>query len=86
MTFAAFVLFGVLPLVSFIYELLTPGLMSPYVTSSLVTGAAFFAVGAIKGRFVEQKWYRAGIETVIVGGTGAVLAYLVGIVLKNFVS
>jgi vacuolar iron transporter family protein len=87
MTFAAFVLFGVLPLVSFLYEFITRAqVISPYLISSLVTGVAFFAVGAIKGRFVGQKWHHAGAETFVVGGTAAVLAYLVGIVLGRVVT
>jgi vacuolar iron transporter family protein len=87
MTFAAFVLFGALPLFSFLYELFVPArLISPYLTSSFVTAVAFFAVGAIKGRFVGQKWYRAGGETFIIGGAAALLAYLVGAMLKGIAS
>ena len=86
MTFAAFVLFGALPLLSFLYEFFAPARPgSPYWTSSFVTGVAFFVVGAIKGRVVEQKRYRAGAETFIVGGLAAVLAYLVGVILKGVV-
>jgi VIT1/CCC1 family predicted Fe2+/Mn2+ transporter len=86
-TFAAFVLFGALPLLSFIYEFFaSASLVSPYVSSSVATGVAFFVVGAIKGRFVEERWYRAGAETLLIGGAAAALAYLVGIVLKDVVS
>jgi VIT1/CCC1 family predicted Fe2+/Mn2+ transporter len=56
------------------------------VTSSFITSATFFAVGAIKGRFVGQKWYRAGTETFIVGTAAAVLAYLAGVALRDIVS
>src|SRR5688572_14600987 len=60
MTFSAFVLFGALPLLPFIYIFLkSAGSMSPYFASSFVTAVAFFAVGTLKGRFVGQKWYRA---------------------------
>jgi vacuolar iron transporter family protein len=84
MTFAAFVLFGTLPLLSFLYEFsLSATLMSPYLISSFASGVAFFVVGAIKGRLVGQKWYRGGAETFIVGGAAAALAYFVGIVLKG---
>src|SRR5262245_45749049 len=64
MTFAAFVLFGALPLISFLYEFFAPATaISPYTTSSVIAGLAFFIVGAIKGRFVGQNGYRAGAET-----------------------
>jgi VIT1/CCC1 family predicted Fe2+/Mn2+ transporter len=86
-TFAAFVLLGALPLMPFIIDYLSPGgLWSPYLTSSFLSGLAFFLVGAIKGRFVLQKWYWAGMETLMVGGVAAALAYFVGIALRSVVT
>jgi VIT1/CCC1 family predicted Fe2+/Mn2+ transporter len=86
-TFSAFILSGALPLVSFLCELFSPGsLIEPFFMSSLMAGAALFLVGAIKGRFVFQKWYWSGAETFTVGGTAAALAYLVGAVLRGVVS
>jgi len=85
MTFTAFVLFGALPLFPFLYKFLTAGTTSPYRASSFFAAIAFFAVGAVKGRFVGQKWYRAGTETLAVGGVAAILAYLVGLALSGVV-
>jgi VIT1/CCC1 family predicted Fe2+/Mn2+ transporter len=83
-TFSAFVLSGALPLIPFIWKFLSPGSqIEPYFVSSLMTGIAFFLVGAIKGRFVFQRWYTAGLETFIVGGVAAGLAYLVGVGLRG---
>jgi len=79
-TFAAFVLLGSLPLIPFILGI------HPYEVSSLITAAAFFLVGAVKGRFISQNWYRSGFETFLVGGVAALLAYLVGISLRGLVS
>ena len=85
-TFVAFVVVGAIPLCVFITDSL--GLVeipSLYLISTVMTGVAFFAVGAFKARFVDEKWYTAGIETLFVGGLAAGLAYVVGLMLKDFV-
>lgn len=83
-TFASFILIGALPLVAFIVDYFHP-VSRPYLTSSLLTGAAFFVVGAVKSRFVAQRWVLAGLETLAVGGTAAGLAYAVGVMLRGLV-
>ena len=85
-TFAAFFVIGALPLLPFIHKLITPGqVFNPFIVSSVITGAGFFIVGAFKGEFVgHSKWF-SGIETFLIGGTAAFLAYLAGIVLKGVV-
>jgi VIT1/CCC1 family predicted Fe2+/Mn2+ transporter len=83
-TLAAFVGVGFLPLLAFFYQWLVPnGVRNPFGWSALMTGAAFFVVGALKGRFVEQRWYWSGFETLAVGGVAAALAYVVGLLLKG---
>ncbi|MHC4106518.1 MAG: VIT1/CCC1 transporter family protein [Planctomycetota bacterium] len=85
-TFAAFVIIGALPLLAFISPLLFPGHPTePLIWSCGLTAGAFFTVGALKGRFVGQRWLIAGLETLGIGGLAAVLAYLVGLSLKNLV-
>ena len=86
-TFGAFVLLGALPLVSFIWQFFAPNSMTePYVVSSIIAAIAFFFVGAVKGRFVFEHWYWSGLETCIVGGAAASLAYFVGVILRGVVS
>lgn len=83
-TFVAFVLVGLVPLLIFLYDLAAPGhVENAFLWSTALTGAAFFAIGAAKSRFVEQPWHVAGGETLVVGGVAAVLAYLVGHLLRQ---
>lgn len=78
-TMVAFLLIGLIPLMPFVLQLINADWFSrPYVASSLATAIAFFVVGAIKSRFVDQRWYWSGLETLLVGGAAAVLAYFVG--------
>lgn len=81
-TFGSFIAIGILPLIVFLIDYFIP-LREPFFYSSILTAVAFFAVGAVKARFVSQKWYLAGLETVAVGGIAAALAYVVGMALKS---
>jgi vacuolar iron transporter family protein len=83
-TFTAFVLLGLVPVIPFLgnYFFHNP-LPSPFLWSSLGTAGAFFAIGAIKSRFVNKPWYTSGLETFLLGGSAAAVAYLVGILLKD---
>jgi VIT1/CCC1 family predicted Fe2+/Mn2+ transporter len=84
MTFVAFCCVGLLPLLAFIYGFFIPTEpTSLYVLSTLITLLAFFLVGATKSFFVEQRWYWAGLETLFIGGTAALLAFIVGLLLKG---
>lgn len=83
-TFLAFCIVGLLPLLAFIYGYFVPtGSNTLYLVSSVITAGAFFLVGAAKSLFVDQKWYRSGMETLLIGGVAASLAYVVGMLLKG---
>jgi VIT1/CCC1 family predicted Fe2+/Mn2+ transporter len=84
MTLIAFLVVGALPLLPYFLDLAMAGRApADFAASAALTGLAFFAVGAAKSRFVEQKWYWAGMETLGVGGAAALVAYLVGVALKG---
>ena len=75
-TFFAFVTMGFLPLAPFVVDLVAPGEVDhAFAWSAVLTGIAFLAVGSMKSRFVEQMWWRSGLETLMVGGFAAALAY-----------
>jgi vacuolar iron transporter family protein len=81
-TLAAFVVVGVIPLLAFIADHVRPGsLAKPFIWSAVLTGLAFFAVGALKSRLVDQAWWRSGAETLGLGSLAAGVAYVIGAVL-----
>lgn len=86
-TFFAFAIVGSLPLIPFLLNWWTPGLIeTPFLWSSIITMSAFFVVGALKGKLVNHSWKKSGLETFAVGGTAALLAYGVGLLLQGLVT
>lgn len=80
-TFTAFVLIGVIPLLPL---LLTPlGMPLQLYTSMAFAAVVFFAIGSLKSLFFGRPALRAGLSTLLTGGSAAALAYLVGHLLRN---
>lgn len=85
-TFVAFIAIGFLPLIAFLTDLLFPQMVArPFLWSTGLTGIGFFIVGAVKSRFVDDRWYLAGLETLSVGGIAAALAFAAGYLLRDVV-
>lgn len=82
-TFIAFVLVGALPLLPYLYDVLVPGDIASgtlFLVSSALALVAFIAVGISKGRARSGKYATAKslLETIILGGIAAALAYFLG--------
>jgi len=82
-TFVAFVSLGFVPLAPFVLAYWSGAESAPYIWSVAMTAGAFFLVGALKARFVDQSWWISGLETLGLGGAAAGLAYLAGTALKG---
>jgi vacuolar iron transporter family protein len=78
MTFAAFAVCGLIPLLPFIY-----GASESFLFSIVLTGAVFFLIGSVKSRWSTRSWLSSGLTTFLVGAAAAGLAFLAGVVLKN---
>jgi VIT1/CCC1 family predicted Fe2+/Mn2+ transporter len=48
-----------------------------------MTGFTFFAIGSLRSYWSPEPWWRAGLETFLIGITAAAIAYLVGVVLAG---
>jgi len=79
-TFVGFNLVGLIPLIPFMVFMIIGIEMNSeaFVYSIISVCAAFFLVGMIKGKIVKRSMIRAGINTLIIGGVAALVAYFVG--------
>jgi VIT1/CCC1 family predicted Fe2+/Mn2+ transporter len=85
-TFISFVIIGIIPLISFLLALAYPGLIpNQFKYSIALTAIAFLIVGGIKGKVVQKHPIRSAIETLIIGGIAAALAFAVGFLLRGLV-
>jgi VIT1/CCC1 family predicted Fe2+/Mn2+ transporter len=78
MTFLAFILCGSIPLLPFI-----AGAPASIWASTRMTGFTFFAIGSLRSHWSPAPWWRAGLETFLIGITAAAIAYLVGVILAG---
>jgi len=72
-TFLAFIACGVIPLLPFIF---VPE--HAYAIATVLTGITFLTVGAIKSRWSVESWFYSAIQTLLIGGIAATIAYSVG--------
>jgi VIT1/CCC1 family predicted Fe2+/Mn2+ transporter len=82
-TFVAFLAAGLIPLLPFVVPVLTA--TEAFYTSVGATSVAFLAIGIIKGHVLGQSMLRSGLETLLIGGGAAALAYGVGALLRAWI-
>ncbi len=82
-TFGSFVLVGFIPLFSYVLDYaMGVGGENMFLTSSIMTGIAFALIGLLKSYVTETRILRSVIETLLLGGLAAIIAYYVGDVLE----
>jgi VIT1/CCC1 family predicted Fe2+/Mn2+ transporter len=77
-TAAAFVVCGLVPLVSYLVAY-------SFALSVAATGLVFFAIGAAKSKWSLSGWARSGLETLVIGMSAAGLSFVIGYGLKALV-
>jgi vacuolar iron transporter family protein len=79
-TFSVFLLAGALPLLPFLVPAL--GGQQYFIASGVVAIGVLFAIGYIKGIILDMPRWRAGLETLLMGGAAALIAFAFGYVLE----
>lgn len=83
-TFIAFLVAGAVPLVPVLVSMIVD-LPRWFGISAVVTAVTFFAIGMLKARLVAKGAWASGVETLLIGGGAAVLAFGVGWFLRSVV-
>src|SRR5581483_5446129 len=82
MTFVAFNIIGFVPLLPFVAMFIigssVVSAFEAFSYSVIFTGIAFFLIGTIKGKLVQKSLITSGLNTLLIGGIAAAVAFLVG--------
>lgn len=84
--FCSFAFFGALPLLGYVFiPLILPewGADHLFITACIVTGVVLFFMGSVKSYVSSQHWLQAGLETLVLGGCCATVAYTIGQLIGN---
>ena len=88
-TFISFMVIGLIPLISFILAAIFKNsilIENQFTYSFVLTGFALLIVGALKGEIVGKHPGKSAVETLIIGGIAAALAFGVGYFVKSLLS
>lgn len=86
-TFGAFLLVGLVPLLSYTLDLLVAGTIPHQFAISVgLTAVAFIGIGLLKSHVAKTSKIRGVLETVILGAIAAGVAYLLGSVLERAIA
>ncbi len=83
-TFLSFNLIGIIPLMSFILSALFDFQGNLFAISCVLTGIALMIVGYLKSMVTKTSHLKGVLETLLLGGLAAFLAYLAGDVLARY--
>ncbi|EAR83462.1 integral membrane protein (macronuclear) [Tetrahymena thermophila SB210] len=83
-TFIAFVLFGLIPLIPFIIIEIASIKASNtlFYVSTAMTATFLFILGFTKSMFTYSKWWKSGLETLLIGVVAAGSSYLIGLAFR----
>lgn len=79
MTFASFVFSGLVPLLPYLLKL-----QNSFIISSLLVVVSLLFVGFVRGKLTKKELLKTAIENLMVGGSAAVVAYIVGFLVEKY--
>jgi VIT1/CCC1 family predicted Fe2+/Mn2+ transporter len=80
-TFISFVLVGFIPLLPYVLKI-----EPVFINSGLALAGSLFFIGSLRAILSKRNFLKGGLEMLLIGGIAASVAYVVGFLLKKYVS
>lgn len=84
-TFFAFIIFGVVPLLPYIVFQFTTWEFNVFAVSCVFAFLTFATLGYLKAKVTKLSVYKSIFETVMIGAAASLIAYFVGDYLSSFI-
>ncbi len=85
-TYVSFILIGLIPLIVYVVDYISPLDRDLFQTSSILTAIGFLIIGWLKAHVNQTKYWKGMLETLLLGGIAAIVAYFVGDLLESWIS
>lgn len=85
-TYISFISIGLIPLVIYVVDYLQPLESNLFLTSSILTALGFVIIGFFKSYVNQTESWKGVLETLLLGGIAAIVAYFVGDLLESLIS
>lgn len=85
-TFLSFLLFGFIPLLIYVIDYLNPLGQNLFFIASVLTAFCFITIGFLKSTVTSTSRFRSILETLVLGGAAATLAYFIGDFLEGLIA
>lgn len=84
-TYVAFILIGFIPLLTYVWDYISPIDGNLFLISSILTAIGFIIVGIFKTHMTETTIWKGVLETLLLGAIAASVSYYVGDLLEHLV-
>ena len=85
-TYLSFIFIGMIPLIIYVMDLFQPLDKNLFLISSILTALGFLIIGLLKAHVNQTVYWKGMLETVLLGGIAAMVAYYVGDLLQSLIS
>ncbi len=84
-TYISFISIGLIPLITYVVDYVSPVGKNLFLIASILTAFGFILIGWLKTYVTQTSVWKGILETVVLGGIAAVVAYFVGDFLEQLI-